>query len=212
MDYAALTDLELRDRLLREEGGAWEFILLKVVAQEKRSAAASRRRSDWGVPLETLLGELYEDMVGRRRLENFRGDGSLVGFLRMYLRGYLSRHNPDARGFVPIDEPTRNDEGADGPTLEEKIAFDASESLRKNAYMGGDLQVLKNEQWAVARECFRELWMRNTMQAYVLLLKTRFHMSSMEIKERFGLSSAANVDQLFSRAVRSMRESRDRLV
>ncbi len=50
------------------------------------------------------------------------------------------------------------------------------------------------------------------MQAYVLLLKTRFHMSSMEIKERFGLSSAANVDQLFSRAVRSMRESRDRLV
>lgn len=211
MNYASLSDLELKELLLREDAGAWEFALAKVVDQEKRSASASRRRSDWNVPLESMLGQLYEDMIGRRKLENYLGEGSLFGFMRMYMRGYLSRANPEARGYMPIDEPTETPDGSAGPTLEEKIAFEASESRRLNTYGGGDLQVLRNEQWDVARQCFRELWMRNTMQAYVLLLRTKFHMSSMEIKERFGLSSIANVDQLFSRAVKAMRETRDRL-
>ena len=48
------------------------------------------------------------------------------------------------------------------------------------------------------------------MQAYVMLLKTRFQMSSLEIKERLGISSAANVDQMFSRAVKKMQEAKVR--
>ena len=48
------------------------------------------------------------------------------------------------------------------------------------------------------------------MQAYVMLLKTRFQMSSLEIKERLGASSADNVDQMFARAIRKMREVRER--
>jgi hypothetical protein len=46
------------------------------------------------------------------------------------------------------------------------------------------------------------------MQAYVMLLKLRFHMSSLEIKERLGVSSAANVDQMFARAIRRMKEEK----
>ncbi len=206
--YAKLSDLELKELLMREDAGAWEYILVKIVDQEKRSQASSRRRHDWGVELETLLGELYEDMIGKGRLANFLGSGSLVGWMRMYLRGYLSRHNPEDRGYVPIDEVEEDEEGLDSGTLEEKIAFNLSESRRRDPYRGEDLEVLRNEQWDVARKCFRDLWLDNSSQAYIMLLKLRFNMSSEEITNRFGMSSAANVDQLFSRAVKKMKEFR----
>ena len=78
--------------------------------------------------------------------------------------------------------------------------------------MGEDLHVLKHEQWEIVQKCFRNLWQGNTIQAYVMLLKLRFHMSSLEIKERLGLTSAANVDQMFSRAVRKMKEEKVKYV
>ena len=43
------------------------------------------------------------------------------------------------------------------------------------------------------------------MRAYVHWLKLRMNLSSTEIKSMLGMSSEANVDQTFSRAVKDMR-------
>ena len=55
--------------------------------------------------------------------------------------------------------------------------------------------------------CFRDLWNEEPERAYVMLLKTRFHLSSEEVKEMLDVSSTANVDQMFSRSVRFMRQA-----
>lgn len=207
MNYRGLTDMELCQLLKREDRGAWNHVLQVLVAQEKFSAANNRKRFDWNVPLESLLGQLYEEMVGQRKLECYEGRGSLIGWLRTYLRGYLNRQNPERSRFVSMDEaPQGEEDEASGPTLAEKIAFEKSEPHGGDAYVDEDLHVLRHEQWEIAQKCFRDLWQGNTMQAYVMLLKLRFHMSSLEIKERLGVTSAANVDQMFARAVKKMKE------
>ena len=81
-----LSDVELCALLKDEDQEAWRYVLEKVVDQEKRSRFGNLKRQDWGVPLESLLGQLYEEMVGQGKLANYQGRGSLVGWLRSYLR------------------------------------------------------------------------------------------------------------------------------
>ena len=106
---SGLDDLELCQLLKDEDAEAWQYVLEKVVDQEKRSRSGNLKRHDWGVSLESLIGQLYEEMVGQGKLAAYQGRGSLIGWLRSYLRGYLSRQNPENGrfpGFVlPESEP-----------------------------------------------------------------------------------------------------------
>lgn len=210
--FDLLTDGEICALLRREDPAAWRHILEKIVDQEKRSPGNNRKRVDWGVSLESLLGQLYEEMIGKGKLANYRGDGSLVGWLRSYLRGYLQRQNPNATRFTSFDAGVGDASEEETGRLEEQISFRLSEERRGDAYGDEGLPILRQEQWQIVQKCFKELWERNSMQAYVMLLKLRFHMSSVEIKERLGVSSTANVDQLFARAVKKMREERGKYV
>lgn len=212
MKYDILTNMEMVELLKQEDQGAWTYVLEKVVDQEKRSVANSRKRTDWGITIESLLGQLYEEMVGQKKLDMYEGRGSLIGWLRMYLRGYLNRQNPENGRFVSLDAQPLESEDESAISLEEKISFQQSEMHSRNAYVDEDLHVLKHEQWEIVQKCFKNLWQGNTIQAYVMLLKLRFHMSSLEIKERLGLTSAANVDQMFSRAVKKMKEEKVKYV
>ena len=56
----------------------------------------------------------------------------------------------------------------------------------------------------MVQTCFGEMWSENPMKAYVHLLKLRMNLSSTDIMRMLGISSAANVDQIFSRAVKDM--------
>ena len=208
MNYCQLNDMDLCQLLKREDRGAWNHVLEILVAQEKLCPANNRKRHDWSVSIESLLGQLYEEMVGRRKLDCYEGRGSLIGWLRSYMRGYLNRQDPARSRSVSLDAPLPSEEDVGGLTLEQKISFEASERRNGDAYVDEDLHVLRHEQWDIAQKCFRDLWQGNTMQAYVMLLKLRFHMSSLEIKDRLGISSAANVDQMFARAVRKMKEAK----
>ena len=211
-NHLNLSSEELWELLKREDREAWEFVLEKIIDQEKKSRSNSRKRMDWGVSTEELLGQLYDDMVGRKKLWEWKG-GSLIGWMRSYVRGYLSRSNPNGNGrFVDFDGGVKGDDGEIALTVGEKYAVRMSEIASRDPYGGEDLQVLRHEQWEVVQKCFRDLWERNSIQAYVMLLKLRFHMSSAEITERFGMSSAANVDQMFARAVKKMREEKVKYV
>ena len=59
--------------------------------------------------------------------------------------------------------------------------------------------------WITTHYCFHDLWQSDPERAYVHLLKTRYHLSSEEVKDFLDISSVANVDQIFSRAVKFMR-------
>ena len=65
----------------------------------------------------------------------------------------------------------------------------------------------RNEAWQMTHLCFRQLWNDDPLRCYIHLLKTRFHLSSEEVRDFLDVSSAANVDQIFSRSVKFMREA-----
>ena len=65
------------------------------------------------------------------------------------------------------------------------------------------------EDWEIVQRCFSRLWAENPLRAYVHLLKLRDGMSSAEICSLLNVSSAANVDQMFVRALKDMRKERD---
>jgi hypothetical protein len=70
-----------------------------------------------------------------------------------------------------------------------------------------DRNQLRKEAWGFTHWLFRRLWNEDPERCYIHVLKTRFFLSSAEIKEMLDVSSAANVDQIFSRSVRFMREN-----
>lgn len=207
VDLSLLNDVEIAKLLLKEDCLAWEYVLVEIIRQEKRSLSRNLKREAWGVSIEELIGELYEDMIGKGKVRNYDGKGSLIGWMRSYMRGYLTRKNPNLSRFVDIDgEVVPADSESPSLTLGDKIAKEVSEGTNLYAYGSGDPEILRRERLEMAQKCFVDLWQENSALAYVMLLKTRFQMSSLEIQERLGISSAANVDQMFSRAVKKMKE------
>ena len=69
--------------------------------------------------------------------------------------------------------------------------------------------MLRREKWDLVQECFGTLWKKDPLKAYVHLLKLRMNLSSAEIQGMLGISSAANVDQMFARAVKEMRKAKE---
>lgn len=202
LDYRGLTDLEVRDLLLRNDSAAWDFVRNVIIEQEKKSVANNRKRWEWHEPLDAQLSELYLEMYGKKKLLKYRGSassdfGSLIGWLRKYVKGYIEEPPLD-----PIDT-------TDTTEKEQQSGGRVSDGPSGSTYVSGDIQILKKEAWEIAQKIFREVWRENCIQAYVMLLKLRFGMSSAEIKTRLGISSEANVDQLFSRGVKKMKEKRD---
>lgn len=201
LNYAGMDDMELHDRLKSNDAGAWEYVRNVIMDQEKRSTAHVAKRLDWNTEIDEQLNELYLHMMGNgRKICNYKGDGSLIGWLRCYIRGYLGGAKPN--GDISIYDPVPGTES----NLEEKL----SDGGMGIPYGREDLQIEKDEKWVIAQQCFRNVWRGNGIQAYVMLLKLRFGMSSAEIRERLGISSEANVDQLFSRGVKKMREEKSK--
>ena len=70
-----------------------------------------------------------------------------------------------------------------------------------------DDNVFRNDVWTMTHRCFHDLWREDPERAYIHLLKTRFHLSSDEIRDFLDVSSSANVDQIFSRSVKFLRSA-----
>ena len=70
-----------------------------------------------------------------------------------------------------------------------------------------DHEVIRKEVWDMTHRCFLDLWRDDPERAYIHLLKTRFHLSSEEVRDFLDTSSTANVDQIFSRSVKFMRSA-----
>ena len=192
-----MTDLEWRDLVKEGKDEGWKLVWERVVEPESRSMRSAELMRRYSLDVGDLMGMLYDDMIGRKKIDLYRGEGSFEGWLKRYVRGYVLNADPNAHGEISLDGG-RSGEGDD---RSEKIEIPVP------AGMG----IARNEVWQMTHWCFRLLWNEDPLRAYIHLLKTRFHLSSDEVRDFLGVSSAANVDQIFSRSVKFMREAWPRI-
>lgn len=186
-----MTDHEWYELVKAGEDAGWKLVWERVVEPESTSLRSAELMKRYSITAGDLMGMLYEDMLGRRKIDLYRDDGgSFQGWLRTYVRGYVLGADPNKHGEISIEGAHPGGEG-------ESEAM----SLPKH-----DHEVVRREVWQMTLWCFRELWNEDPERCYIHLLKTRFFFSSEEVKDFLDVSSAANVDQMFSRSIKFMRQ------
>ena len=194
------------EHLKLQDAEAWKLAWERAVLPEAEGFRSGRKAREWGITPEEMMSLLYVEMVGARKLDLYRDDGgSLWGWLRTYVRGYIHRARPDAR-LTSIEGTGESDEEGESRSFEEKISMQVSDSRGRDALPDEDPAVRRREEWELVQKCFADLYRKNPMRAYVHLLKLRMNLSSTEIKSMLGMSSEANVDQTFSRALKDMQK------
>ena len=184
-----MTDAEWVDLVRNGEDAGWKHIWEEVVEPEAKSMRSAELMKKYTIDPGDLMGWLYEDMIGRGKINLFRGEGSFAGWLKTYVRGYILRADPNKHGEISIEGAYQ---GEDGESEAMEIPKEDHETIRAEA-------------WRMTHWCFRMLWNEDPVRCYIHLLKTRHSLSSEEIRDFLEVSSAANVDQIFSRSVKFMR-------
>ena len=202
---AGASDHVVWEYLKLQDAEAWRLAWERAVVPELVSFRTSRKAKDWGVTAEEAMSLLYLDMVGARKLDLYRDDGgSLWGWLRTYVRGYVHDARPDLR-MTSLDATDAAGDDDDRDALE-KISKQLSDSRGRDAWPTEDPAVRRRERWDLVQKCFADLYRSNPMRAYVHWLRVRMNLSSTAIRRMLGMTSEANVDQTFARAVRDMRK------
>ena len=184
-----MNDKEWYESLNAGEDAGWKLVWERVIVPEKNNPKHAEMMRRHSLDEGDLMGKLYEDMLGRGKISLFRGEGSLEGWLKAYVRGYILNANPNRHGEISI-ESARDDE--DSEIIDLPVQ---------------DAAVDRKDVWISTHYCFHDLWMKDPFRAYIHLLKTRFQLSSSEVRDFLDVSSAANVDQIFSRNVKFLREA-----
>jgi len=186
-----MTDQEWLALIKAGVDAGWKPVWERVIVPEAKSLRSAEMMKRFSLTDGDLMGMLYEEMLGRGKIELFRGEGSLEGWLRRYVRGFVLNADPNKHGEISIEGAHSDGEGeSEAMSLPDK-----------------DLKVIFGEAWRMTHWCFRKLWNEDPVRCYIHVLKTRFFLSSEEIRDFLDVSSAANVDQLFSRSVKFMRET-----
>ena len=186
-----MTDHEWYELVKAGEDAGWKLVWEKVVEPESSSQRSAELMNRYSITAGDLMGMLYEDMLGRRKIDLYRDDGgSFQGWLRTYVRGYILGADPNKHGEISIEGAYQGEDG-------ESEAM----SIPKH-----DHEVMRREVWQMTLWCFRELWNEDPERCYIHLLKTRFFLTSEEVRDFLDVSSAANVDQIFSRSIKFMRQ------
>lgn len=186
-----MDDHEWYELVKAGEDDGWRLVWERVVEPESKSMRSAEMMARYSITAGDIMGMLYEDMMARGRIKLYRDDGgSFEGWLRRYVRGYVLAADPNAHGEISIDATQGSEEGRKDWDLPSR-----------------DNNVERKEAWNVTHLCFRDLWNEDPERAYIHLLKTRFMLSSEEVRDFLDVSSTANVDQIFSRGIKFMREA-----
>jgi hypothetical protein len=187
-----MTDSEWFELVKAGGDAGWKRVWEMVIVPETKNPRNADMMRRFCITDGDLMGMLYEEMIGRDKISLYRNDGgSLQGWLRKYVRGYILNADPNRHGEISVEGA--RDAAEDGNTGLE-LPFD-------------DSNMMRNEVWNMTHLCFKDLWNEDPERAYVMLLKTRFFLSSDEVRDFLDISSSANVDQIFSRSVKFMRKA-----
>ena len=209
MNLDGASEHEIYELLKLQDAEAWRLVWEKAVLPEARSLRSGQMARRFGIAAEEMMSLLYVEMIGAGKINLFRDDGgSLWGWLRTYVRGYIHQADPVKRREISLEGADFGDEPDGGASFEDKVSKMVSDSRGSDSSPLEDPAMRRKEEWELVQKCFGDLWKKNPMRAYVHLLKLRMNLSSAEIKCMLGVSSEANVDQLFSRALKDMRELR----
>lgn len=201
------SDHQVWELLKLQDAAAWKLAWERAVLPEAQGFRSGRKAREWGITAEEMMSMLYVEMIGGRKIDLYRDDGgSLWGWLRTYVRGYVHKARPDERLVSLEGAGSENAEDEGGRSFEEKVSKRVSDLRGRDANPAEDPAVRRREEWNLVQKCFGDLWKKNPMRAYVHLLKLRMNLSSTEIKSMLGMTSEANVDQAFSRALKDMRK------
>ena len=187
-----MNDKEWYESLNAGEDAGWKLVWERVVEPLSRSSRYGEIMRKYSLDVGDLMGLLYNEMIGRKKIELYRdGGGSFEGWLKKYAQGFVLGADPNRHGEISIEG-----------------AYAGSESKREEMEIPvADNETLRGEAWRLTHYCFRELWNEDPERCYIHLLKTRYSLTSEEIKDFLDCSSAANVDQIFSRSVKFMRKA-----
>lgn len=186
-----MTDREWYESVKAGRDEGWKLVWDRVIAPEAKSMRSAELMQRYSLTDGDLMGMLFDEMIGRKKIELFRGEGSFEGWLKRYVRGYILNADPNKHGEISL----------------ENAHADAEDGATELEIPVNDKKVISKDVWITTHYCFHDLWMDDPERAYVHLLKTRFHLSSEEVKNFLDISSVANVDQIFSRAIKFMRSS-----
>lgn len=186
-----MTDQEWYELVKAGEDAGWKLVWERVIAPEAKSTRSAEMMKRFSLTDGDLMGMLYQEMIGRKKIELYRGEGSFEGWLKRYVRGYVLNADPNKHGEISIEGGHVDSNGGES-ALEVPME---------------DKRVLSKDIWITTHYCFHDLWMADPEKAYVHILKTRFQLSSDEVRDFLEISSSANVDQIFSRAVKFMRSA-----
>ena len=187
-----MTDSEWYESVKSGSDEGWKLVWEKVISVEAKTPKNKEMMTRYSITDGDLMGMLYNEMIGRGKISLYRNDGgSFQGWLRTYVRGFIKNADPNKHGEISIESAHADSEDGDA-------AMDIPAEGRKT-----DL----SEVWHMTHLCFKDLWNADPERAYVMLFKTRFHLSSDEIRDILDISSSANVDQIFSRSVKFMRNA-----
>ena len=207
MNLEGASEHEIYELLKLQDAEAWRLAWEKAVLPEARGLRSGQMARRFGITAEEMMSLLYVEMIGGRKIELYRDDGgSLWGWMRTYVRGYIHQADPARKKEISLGGADFGDESDGGASFEEKVSKMVSDSRGRESSPLEDPAMRRKEEWELVQKCFGDLWKKNPMRAYVHLLKLRMNLSSTEIKCMLGVSSEANVDQLFSRALKDMRE------
>ncbi len=185
-----MTDREWLELIKAGDDAGWKAVWERVVEPESRSLRSAEMMKRFSLDATELMSLLFEEMIVRKKIELFRGEGSLEGWLKRYVRGYVLNADPNKHGEISIEGA--HPDAEDGRTeMEIPVA--------------GDQQLNHNEVWDITHRCFYDLWREDPERCYIHLLKSRFFLSSDEIRDFLDVSTSANVDQIFSRSVKFLR-------
>lgn len=187
-----MTDGEWHALVRDEKDEGWKLVWERVVDPESKAMRSAELMRRYSLTAGDLMGMLYDEMIGRRKIDLYRGDGSFEGWLRRYVRGFILNANPNQHGEISIENA--HPDSDDGRSVMEIPSDDRMSSIR-------------GEVWGMTHWCLRKLWNEDPERSYIHVLKTRFFLSSEEIRDFLDVSSAANVDKIFSRSVKFMRET-----
>lgn len=179
----ALESAEIVRLLEAGDDDAWRYVYARsVIPLLRRSSFGSmvrdRRRSDLDV-----CGAVFDYLIAQQKLKQYRGDNGCP--VVMWIRFWVAR---DILGYCRKNDNPVSDEGL------EDVLRDDDDKISRLA--------MREE----LNKGYRKLWHEDRLKARVLYLKLIEERSSREIVQLLGVSSESNVDQLFARARKRMRE------
>jgi len=188
----AMDDHDIIALLKNGDEDAWHYVELRSIYPMLKSPKIGQIARDRGLSPEEVGDAVFEllfkfdEKRNRRRIDLFEFRAPFVYWVRDWVIKVVF-------GYV---------EKFDNP-----VSPEVAESVLKDRTAA----VYDREGFEVANKCFKRLWRENRLRASVHYCRVIYDMTSREIMNLLHISSEANVNKIFSRAIKDMKRYREEL-